>query len=549
MRKPDYKKQAAGLAALGRGPDDRLVHMSAREVASLQQMAQATGGSLTVNPKTGLPEAGWLDAVLPVVAGGLATLATGGAAAPILAGALTGYVTGDKDQPAWQRAGLGALGGFGGGNLATSLAGMGAAAGTGAAGSAGAAATEAALGNTSKEALRQLGQGALSQGASQGAAAIGQGAAQLGTQGGRQALMTGLGGKLGAATLAAPAVGVAMVPPRVPGLPESAQPTFYTGAGGQPLQYNPGVYNPNAALGEPMFIGRGYGPGEYSRRYPGIGEDETRMAEGGSVMAPVKSQPFAMPAVTAQPAGEMLAATPQPAEPVTNVQRPFDGGTPASSPDTLQQMQSFYRSLLSPEQPRTGYVPPSSQALTDYLGRMQQNFAAPMRPTITRPPMTAPTIAPTVPNTTGFNMPGGFRGVFNRLGSQITNNSRTAPENNAFTYNPATRSYARVPGSASMQPNIRMMAGGGAVYKAGGMMQGSGDGMSDDIPAVIQDGRRAALSDGEFVIPADVVSHLGNGSTNAGASRLYRMMDEVRRARTGKMEQAPAVNTNSYLPG
>ena len=98
-------------------------------------------------------------------------------------------------------------------------------------------------------------------------------------------------------------------------------------------------------------------------------------------------------------------------------------------------------------------------------------------------------------------------------------------------------------------------AGGGMATmpesKAGGkLLQGPGDGMSDDIPAVIRGKgiQRAALADGEFVIPADVVSHLGNGSTGAGAKKLYKMMNQIRAARTGKKKQAPRVNPEKYLP-
>jgi hypothetical protein len=98
-------------------------------------------------------------------------------------------------------------------------------------------------------------------------------------------------------------------------------------------------------------------------------------------------------------------------------------------------------------------------------------------------------------------------------------------------------------------------AGGGMAtmpeYRAGGkLLRGEGDGMSDDIPAVIRGKgvQRAALADGEFVIPADVVSHLGNGSTEAGAKKLYQMMARIRKARTGKSKQAPAVKVDKYLP-
>jgi hypothetical protein len=97
------------------------------------------------------------------------------------------------------------------------------------------------------------------------------------------------------------------------------------------------------------------------------------------------------------------------------------------------------------------------------------------------------------------------------------------------------------------------MAGGGMTslggYSDGGrMLKGPGDGMSDSIPGVIGGKQPARLADGEFVVPADVVSHLGNGSTDAGAKRLYSMMDDIRKARTGRKKQAPEINADKYLP-
>ena len=88
-------------------------------------------------------------------------------------------------------------------------------------------------------------------------------------------------------------------------------------------------------------------------------------------------------------------------------------------------------------------------------------------------------------------------------------------------------------------------------YKAGGrLLNGDGDGMSDSIPAMItgKEPQRAALADGEFVVPADVVSHLGNGSTKAGAKKLYHMMDQIRKARTGRKKQAPQIKADKFLP-
>jgi hypothetical protein len=88
-------------------------------------------------------------------------------------------------------------------------------------------------------------------------------------------------------------------------------------------------------------------------------------------------------------------------------------------------------------------------------------------------------------------------------------------------------------------------------YAAGGnprLLRGPGDGMSDNIPATINNRQPARLADGEFVVPADVVSHLGNGSTEAGAKKLHKMMNEVRKARTGNPKQGKKINPNKYMP-
>ena len=82
----------------------------------------------------------------------------------------------------------------------------------------------------------------------------------------------------------------------------------------------------------------------------------------------------------------------------------------------------------------------------------------------------------------------------------------------------------------------------------GRYLGGTTDGMADKIPAHIDRKRPAALSDGEFVIPADVVSHLGNGNSSAGAKRLYEMMDRIRHARTGNPRQGKQINPNKFLP-
>jgi len=101
----------------------------------------------------------------------------------------------------------------------------------------------------------------------------------------------------------------------------------------------------------------------------------------------------------------------------------------------------------------------------------------------------------------------------------------------------------------------RMAKGGlsdlGDYSDGGRLLRGPGDGVSDSIPATIGNKRPARLADGEFVIPARIVSELGNGSTEAGARKLYAMMNRVQRARgktTGKGKVAKNTRAEKYLP-
>jgi len=90
--------------------------------------------------------------------------------------------------------------------------------------------------------------------------------------------------------------------------------------------------------------------------------------------------------------------------------------------------------------------------------------------------------------------------------------------------------------------------GGITALKKGKYLNGNTDGMADKVPATIDGKQPAALSDGEFVIPADVVSHLGNGNSDAGAKVLEQMMARVRKERTGNKEQGKEINARNMLP-
>ena len=91
--------------------------------------------------------------------------------------------------------------------------------------------------------------------------------------------------------------------------------------------------------------------------------------------------------------------------------------------------------------------------------------------------------------------------------------------------------------------------GGIAAMAKGRYLSGKTDGMADELSTSIDGEQPAALSHGEFVIPADVVSHLGNGNSEAGAEKLYSMMDRIRKARTGTTEQGKKINPENFMPG
>jgi hypothetical protein len=159
----------------------------------------------------------------------------------------------------------------------------------------------------------------------------------------------------------------------------------------------------------------------------------------------------------------------------------------------------------------------------------------------------APTVQTPTFDTSAFQMPA-YQAPMMTGGDMGMSNVATAPQ---FGFGNSDVLYGRSNfDMGGGEGNIFGFAGGGAIQKAaaGKLVTGDGDGMSDDIRANINGNQEARLADGEFVIPADVVSHLGNGSTDAGADRLYSMMDRIRKARTGRKQQAPEIEAEKYLP-
>jgi hypothetical protein len=415
------KKAAKYLESKGRNGDSMLVHMTPGEVKGLQALALAHGGSLSVNPHTGLVEASFLKQILPMVAGAALTPFLGPMGAALATGGFEAMRTGDLG-----RGLMSGLGAYGGANLASGL--MAASP---------AAAQNAAAQNLAKQAVADNATTAgMVEATKASTPSMYEGAKAIYNTPGGTAQFLGAN-KANLAMAAAPVVSEAMTPKTtMPAAPE--EDPRYKGA---PYNYR---LSSNFA---------GYTPARPSPFYSPTG---LGYAEGGEV------QSYGL--------GGMI---PRIMEAFRNRGR---GGIPRLAED---------------------FQPYEASRPAEYYEPRGLGYAA---------------------------QGGSTQDIMMAAG-----------------------------GSYDDEPKGDMdgYAGGGQLggYSDGGrMLKGPGDGMSDSIPGVIGGRQPARLADGEFVVPADVVSHLGNGSTDAGAKRLYSMMDKVRKARTGTKKQGKQIKPEKYMP-
>ena len=495
---------AQGLASLGRGEDKMLVHMTPGEVHGLQALAMSHGGSLTINPHTGLPEANFLRSILPMALGAGAMLIPGaqGIGAGWLAagfGGLSALASGN-----WKQGLSDGLGFFGGANLTNSLAGMGA------------SEIEKAklLSSSNTNALNLA-----DMNGSQGLRGLASNSLDFTTALGKGPEFGGLtssgvnverfapgmtGDALNSISQSADTAG-RMVNPYLGNNALNA--AGQTGAdnllrAGAPLQVqapsaDPSVFD-KAKLGVQQ-LGTGQG---WKDLYGKVGFG------GASLLAaPIASELMKQPTLGNNTAAAVNKGS----------IRPYQYTAGQVDPEAQRQIAQFGFSKV-PYFSGQGYT-------------AQPVYAAAAGGQVPQPSM---------PLDLSQNYPG----------SNITKSSyatlpSTQPQEIMDGYGPKINPFTGAEG---------MAAGGIASlpeYAAGGkLLRGPGDGMSDDIPAVIkgETPQRAALADGEFVVPADVVSHLGNGSTDAGAKRLYSMMDRVRTARTGRKEQGKQIKAERFMP-
>lgn len=225
---------AQHLASRGRKGDTMLVHMAPQEVSGLQALAKAHGGTLTVNPDTGLPEANFLKRMLPMIIGAGLMFATGGTAAPLIGGlsnsALIGLGIGGLETARTDNLGKGlmaGLGAYGGAGLLGGLMGAG-----GANLAAAGGANSANLAGTAVPSIEAFNPSNLTASAGEKMFAGVQG---LGTEAGRNAALSSMGGGMQAAKY-----GLAAASPMLQGAEQDQKP--YAGSGPNPYEYD---YDPN----------------------------------------------------------------------------------------------------------------------------------------------------------------------------------------------------------------------------------------------------------------------------------------------------------------
>lgn len=601
---------AQHMASRGRGPDTQLVHMSKGEVAGLQALAKAHGGTLTTNPHTGLPEAGFLQSILPTLIG--AGLTMTGVGAPLAAAMVAGgYTAATGDLKKGLIAGLGAYGGAG-------LAGAATSAGT-TTGLQAASGEATAIGDAA--AKQALTQGATSTTGTTGIAGL------TGTEGAAQGVGTPLTGMEATTTPVAgaptEAVATQAPPAEVPAtqtapveptagtagpaaksvpyeqmkaagftdeqIAQSAREWGSNAAGtAQGTAFSPAtqsaLQNPTAAgisglsseAGQKAFMQnvggtQGLVKYGYAAALPAI------MAEPDKKNTPVDKEQYRysydvnrnlypQSGYSGAYTGERSWFSPRftrqyagggPVEDLSNRNAALtlmaDGGQmyaeggETEAPKSTQSQQALDY-LMGKSGSSQAQAPQSTQSQDAYaylMGQQAQSAPAGIA--------ALPVDSGVAPAEQGQSRPG-----FEKL-DQFTFDPRTKTFTRVYTGNENyidPNAYVASFDAAAKNGGLMALAAGGQShlgdYSDGGrLLRGPGDGVSDSIPATIADKRPARLADGEFVVPARIVSELGNGSTDAGARKLYAMMDRIQKARgktTGKNRVAVDSKAEKMLP-
>jgi len=535
------KNAAEMIRQQGRGNDSVLMHVTPSEIKSLQGIAQAHGGSLSINPQTGLPEAGFLEDILPTIAGIGIGFATGNPFLGAAAAGLGGYATSGSLEKGLM-AGLGAFGG------ASALSGLATVGGATAAGAGigptvpGAAAATSITPATSSafQALPVADKfSALSSGFSQ---LTSNPSATFSTMGG----LSGQGANLAMAS--APLLGALNEQQTTTDMPE------------QEGYVRPAVYDPKTQQYTRLDPVKNQDWGD--RSFAQYAQDQGYQ-EGGAV-----EQRYQQPTRTVDPAvteyNQMLmnqaqqeyvqgistppVMAPQaaPAQATNIAATPEINTTRAKLYDPATQMYVTNPNYVDPKPPRTDFS--SGRYDMYYDGNYGEGDGS-----------------------GSDGSPGGGVGDDGSVGGGASGTGTDGEDawsrggalryagGGGITNIPKFQAGGDMESDAFVVPADVVSALGNGSTKAGlqrlneylGIalpIEGEGDGLSDDIPATIEGDQPARVADGEAYVPPEIVAQLGGGDPERGAAMLYTMMDKIRESAHGKTDQQREVAPEKVMP-
>jgi hypothetical protein len=495
---------AQGLASLGRHGDSMLMHVSPEEVAGLNALGKMTGHKLHTNPDTGMPEAfsfgDFFSSLLPTLAGfmvggpagaslGLKAGTTAATIAPIAAGVATGAaVAGAKGEDVLSGALMGGLGGYGGGNLGSSFGKMGAQGGYQA-------------GQTVGSNMNYV------DGIESGLSSAGSG----------QGMMSTLASQTPPATYSEGLGQMGRGVQQLASDPFGAGYKAFTDAGGSAFD-----------LAAPIGMAGLAGAQEDLYPTPDNSLEEKRKAEENKYRDPITGR---LNLLQASPGLKLMAT----------------GGTVNANSSTISS--GGIQDLYGTNDQTTGTQNLSKDGYG--IGRLNTLAAEGSR-------AKAADTFYAAGGPVAFDN-GGMVSLLQKLFPDLLAKIRmqtamARPSTSTTPSGPSTISPMNEPGMYPQAADNYMATketdkGTFALEAAkGGYLDGAGDGMSDSIPGTIEGKQPARLADGEFVIPADVVSHIGNGSSKAGSKQLYSMLDRIRKARTGHTKQGKEIKPHKYMP-
>jgi hypothetical protein len=485
---------AQNLASRGRGEDKMLVHMTPSEVQGLQALAMAKGGSLTINPETGLPEAGFLSdtfkALAPTIIGAGAMYLSGGTIQPWMIGLGTGAFetarTGDLG-----RGLMAGLGAYGGANLVGGLSGFGAAQ----AGQTSAEQTGQALsGGVDPTAMSQLGGGMVDPVAAATPDALSTNLAQSGyTAGSSGAPSFSLAARAGSPTVTPASINVV----------NNSQPAFSA--------FDPSTVT-SAGTATDTLTGEFVGSPNLVANLDGTTTSYANSYGVGITDKPITAESIAQTAADRTRLGLPEYAPSFRQNIDTGIARLGEKGGFSEFAKTYPGGKLGMAALIAP---------PAIKGL-EAAGAFDQ-----------------PELA--LQEETDYN----YEGPYLPAERNVRFRGRDAilgGEGREFKFFDDVNPF----------PNVRTAADGGLMgakmAQGGRYLDGPGDGVSDSIPATVDGEQPVLLSEGEYIIPAEVVSAVGNGSSDAGADKFTALVDTIM-AKTRRVAKGKPNGADKLLKG